>query len=110
MGYNTPALFLNDATDQIARDRDLGEKIAQAMQTVQLVTRMGQANKIDLSVGNHGNAVSVLPPQHSNESWLLHLHGNLMVRSLRAPGARYDDPVGQLQAAAACLGYELVKV
>lgn len=110
MGYNTPVLFLNDATSQIAADRDLGEKIAQAMSSVRIGGSHNGLHKIDVPAGNYANAVSILAPQHSNESWLLHLHGNLMVRSCRAPGARYDNPEEQLRAAAACLGFDLVRV
>jgi hypothetical protein len=109
MGYNTPALFLNDAADQIAKDRDLGEKIAQAMRG-SYDPWMQRNGRIDLSVGNHANACSVLLPQHGDENRLYHLHGNLMVRGPDSPGARYDSPLSMVEAAAMRLGYKLVKV
>lgn len=107
MGYNTPALFLNDAADQIAKDRDLGEKIAHAMSGDPWAQRNG---RIDLSVGNHANACSVLLPQHSNENRLYHLHGNLLVRGPDSHGARYDDHYGMIEAAARALGFGLTAI
>lgn len=111
MGYNTPALLLNDAADQIARDRDIGEKIAQAMLMAGgFAPEVQRRGYIDVPAGNYANAVSVLKPQHGNEHSLLHLHGNLMTRHVSFFGGKWDDPEATLRAAAKTLGFKLVRL
>ncbi len=108
MGYNTTALFLNDAIGNLKTDPDIGRKIYEAI----LVTQRPENQKgVDFSIGNHCNGGMVLPSHHADQVQIIAAGGNYM----RSLGVIYggwrnmQDTVELTKKLADSLGYRLVK-
>ena len=109
MGYNTAAMFLNDALGNLKTDPDIGRKIYDAI----LVSSRPEYREkgVDFSIGNHCNGGMVLPSRHADEVQVVAVGGNYM----RPLGAIYygwsamDDSVEMCKRLADSLGYRLVQ-
>ena len=107
MGYNTTVVVLNDALDQIEKDKDFGRNLAQAVRTAAVVPDTRQ----DIGAGNHANAAHVVECHHADQTILVTVGGNLGSVRGRTYGWRHDDPQVQyalLRDWADKLGYDLV--
>ncbi len=82
MGYNTTLVLLNDALPEIARDKDLGAQIADAVRTFDFRRnskfRQDAENPKTLSIpaGNHCNALAVVSSNHADFTALVATGGN----------------------------------
>jgi hypothetical protein len=108
MGYNTAAMFLNDAIDGLKRDPDIGHKIYEA---IIMADRPGNRERgyTDFSISNHCNGGMVIPSRHADEVQIVAVGGNYMKRLGYSYWTRMDDPVEMCKALADQLGYRLVK-
>ena len=108
MGYNTPVLLLNDGMHEIANDPTLAKRMAQASATAHMI---GKA--VDVSAGNHSNAVSVLPSAHADIVQVIAFGGNhaTILGSFMNGGHHYtiDDQIELVRKLADKLGYRLTK-
>ena len=60
MGWNTSAIILNDALEMIEKDPDAGKKIAGAVRELHI------RHPVDICMGNHVNAMTVLETHHAD--------------------------------------------
>lgn len=109
MGYNTAAMFLNDALGGLKTDPDIGAKIYDAI-TISSRPEY-QKTGVDFSIGNHGNGGMVLPSYHADEVQILAVGGNNMRRlgTVHYGWSKMDDSVEMCKRLAESLGYRLVK-
>ena len=73
MGYNTTVLVLNDALHEIENDPEFGKKLVAA---IRMMAIKPDKKRIDITVGNHGNAVSVIETHHSSATAVVAMGGN----------------------------------
>lgn len=107
MGYNTAALFLNDAIDGLKTDPNIGQKIYEA-----IITAPRQGDRYtDFSIGNHCNGGMVLPSCHADVVQVIALGGNYMKPMGNLYGAWRDmqEPEKLLKSLADQMGYRMVK-
>ena len=78
MGWNTTILILNDAADQIDGDVSFPGKLRQAINLVGHRREMGlrRDGQVDVPVGNHGNACTVIEKHHADQTVLVAVGGN----------------------------------
>lgn len=110
MGYNTAALFLNDAMGNLKTDPDIGRKIHDAI----LLSQYSQYAKcgVDFSIGNHCNGGMVLPSHHADEVQIVAIGGNYMqsMGTLYGAWKNMQHPEKLLKELADTMGYRLTKV
>lgn len=70
MGFNTTAIILNDALDDIRNDRQIGEKIYEGVLTVD------RRNGSDVPARIFGNAIRIVETHHADEVALIAVGGN----------------------------------
>ena len=105
MGMNTTIVLLNDGLDSIAKEKDLGEKIASAVRHLAVDPRP-QA----VSAGNHANPLYVVETHHADHYRPILVganHGIPLDCSIFWDGP--DHELDLLQKLAAKRGYRLVK-
>lgn len=108
MGYNTAAVFLNDALNELKTDPEAGRKLYDGIITAD---RKGYN---DIALGNHGNAVSVLSSRHADEDQIIVVGGNWLQR-LNSSYPRdtnimpEDGKVKYLRRLAADMGYAIIE-
>ncbi len=71
MGWNTSAVIMNDALHDIAKDKDIGEKIMRAAQTLH-----GRGEPVDISAMNHCNAITLIETHHADSLIPILVGGN----------------------------------
>lgn len=105
MGYNTTVLFLNDAANELERDPLAGRKIYEGIMTSQ------RGKQVDICLGNHVNAATVLAQHHADETQILAVGGNCGSLLYRGWGAHHtpEHQVRLLKDMADSLGFNLVK-
>lgn len=60
MGWNTSAIILNDAVHMFEEDPDVGKKIAAAVRELHI------RSPVDICIGNHVNAMTVIETHHAD--------------------------------------------
>lgn len=78
MGYNSTIVVMNDALDQIAKDKEFGNKLQTA-----IATRDRGKSHADISSGNYVNAATVIDCQHADVTQVLAVgwnHGRVIDR------------------------------
>lgn len=109
MGYNTAALFLNDAMGNLKTDPDIGNKIYEA---ILISSRPEYREKgVEFSIGNHCNGGMVLPSRHADEVQIIAVGANYMrpLGTVYYAWSQMDDSVEMCRRLADSLGYNLVK-
>lgn len=102
MGYNTTVVILNDALNEISKDKKFGEKIHDA------VIRVHHGDSIAISSGGHCNAATVIETHHADGINLIAVGGNYG-RDLGYMGNYRSKPIDLLKSLADSLGYRIVK-
>lgn len=105
MGYNTTLIVLNDALDQIRKDKEFGFNVAQAISKLSVVPK---GHTVDIMSGNHGNAASVIESHHADMVKLISVGGN-NAHDLGYVGFWQSKPEDILREYAKSLGYRIVK-
>lgn len=91
MGYNTAAIILNDGLHQFEDDSSLGINITNAI-------LMAKAeNPANVRVGNHLNAMAVLPPQHADFDQIVLIGGNYIRSVITTIGSPHNVTTLELQ-------------
>lgn len=106
MGFNTSILLLNDSLHALPQEKDLGEKLRAA--TLHLSVQKGP---IDISVGGHVNAMSVIETHHADRIVPVLFGGNLgrVIESCSHPYASKDPEMELLMMLSYKKGYSLRK-
>ena len=71
MGWNTTVLVLNDALEQISKDKDFGSNLSKAISECSCYGK-----KVDISAGYHCNAATVIESHHMDETSVIAVGGN----------------------------------
>lgn len=118
MGYNTSVLILNDCTEGIRTDPELGEKLAQA------ISQVGRSDERDgqVTVGLHSvrpngagtiycNPLTVVETHHADMNSIVAFGGNCATLLGITHGSHYEDKhkLDQVRQLAEQLGYDLRK-
>lgn len=103
MGYNTTVLVLNDGLNEIAKDKDFGQKIAEATMKLQVMK-----GPLYVPAGFHANAASVIETHHADDIKMFAVGGN-SVEDLGYVGRYNQKVLDYLHNLADTYGYKLVK-
>lgn len=102
MGYNSTLIVLNDALHQIKDDKEFGEKVYNAVLTV------NRGKPVDIYSGNHCNAATVIETHHADSLRLIAVGGNCG-QDLGYAGSYSFKPEEMLKILADRLGYRIVR-
>lgn len=111
MGWNTTVIVMNDALDQIAKDKQFGKRLSDAIMKNTLTATLHGSfscnSHVDVGSGNHANAATVIE-QHHADAFACILVGRNSAQHLGyyyGPGEKQD----LLEDLANELGYSLRK-
>jgi hypothetical protein len=102
MGFNTSAVILNDALSNIEHDKDIGKKIADG------VSKLIYGKPVDVSAGNHCNAIYLIESHHADFAVPVIVGGNYgfpLSTSISWQVKPEDADMAMLRALAQKLGY-----
>jgi hypothetical protein len=109
MGYQTAVTILNDAVDQLKTDVGFGPRLLDAI----LISQRPEYRErgVDVSLGNHCNAVMVLPSHHADVVQVVAVGGNYMrpLGNLYGAWRNMQEPEKLLKELADQMGYRLVR-
>lgn len=107
MGYNTSVLIMNDSMHEIAKDPEFGKKISDA------AGLLFRGNKpIDIQVGGHCNAATVIEQHHADQTAILAVGGNyatVLGTHWSYAHHRPEDKLAILKSLADDLGFDISK-
>lgn len=98
MGFNTAMIVRNDFLNDVERDANFGERVADAIRYA------GYPNP-----PYHGQTFDVLPPQHADYNQIVKIGGNSISRFGAYAGVWDSSDVEVLKNLADSMGYRLVK-
>jgi hypothetical protein len=99
MGMNTACIIRNDFLHEIEKDKDIGRKIREAVNSATHPDRAPY----------HGQGFDVLPSCHADYTQVITIGGNLIRRL--GPGGNYrNNDIDILRNLAASMGYRIVKL
>lgn len=108
MGYNTAAMFLNDAIDGLKTDPNVGHRIFEA-----IITSDRPENRkrgfTDFPIGNYCNGGLVLPSRHADDIQVIAFGRNYAKVLGVTWHANMEEPLEVIKALADQMGYRLVK-
>jgi len=107
MGFNSTLVIMNDSLHEIAKDKNFGKKVSDAVQ------RVDHEKYVDISSGCCGNAATVVDCHHADGTALIAVGGNCATVLMPYAGSyRHHTKEGQermLRAWADELGFRVAK-
>jgi hypothetical protein len=113
VGFNTSMIVLNDALDAIAKDKDFGEKVAEAIHHLPQHKHFRPGHGVDIASGCNANAATIIETHHADYTTLLAFGGNCVSELGSVYAFRHnteDVQVMLLKMLAEKLGYEVTKI